>query len=851
MMILKTLPLILRVASIAFLSVYLGTLAFSSYLSTFARESIANKLSDKVGHIVNFDSIIFRLGSGIKLKVRGFKISANHGEKKLFTAEEISAVIAYIPLFSGKVDIKESYVYLPQAYITDRVSNEANIFSNFNLKKVLGDIPRQTIPVVPQNKVSHSLGKVLLTGNTNPIPTFIASNIPHKETPHDRLVKKIKTILGKSKVSLNSIKFIKARINVSQKKPNLSFINNIVSSWEIKIFNPDPNYLSVEVGNIDIEYRNNHIIGKVLGKDLLSKKGLLQADLSFIIKKNMLNRNLSGATLKMRFPLKDISDINSIINNVDLISSVSMDAVTIPTKITEFSFSSFEGSIIFKNGLLKYNLKAVCPPGHSNQTKFVDGSIAVDGKGSISFDPKNQITANVSSNFTINYCDSPDYFRWSPRLSKHKMFKDNRWMPTNVQGTTSLVIDNISSLDELSAQGSFEFNNLVLLAPAKKQVDKNPFQKISIPTGRITFNFKDETLNFASEGELAQGEIGLQGKLNVGKLNPAIDARLKVNHIVFDSMKPFSRGDIYPTKGNLSADIEIIGSLNKIEDIVIDGFITGENLKLGVPGPNHELKHLDIRFKNMAQQEKVFKIDLAGLKFNKLSFSSLSGELRIFPNDFRISSNLLISTGTGKFNIQGNIDPKNNLHSINFFGKNIIVENIKKGYINGTAHFSGNLHGKLTPTGLPENQRELFRFLRKFKPKNVFPFLSGEANFSVSDGSIEHLIALKGEAPLGRHTKTQSFLIFNKLGGFNFSLLKGDLNISNGILKADNFSIVSPESLFSGKYQLNLVNKNISGHTKLLKTKGKDSGKSHDFILTGSLPSRDNHGSIDFTPKLN
>ena len=290
----------------------------------------------------------------------------------------------------------------------------------------------------------------------------------------------------------------------------------------------------------------------------------------------------------------------------------------------------------------------------------------------------------------------------------------------------------------------------------------------------------------------------------------------------------------------------------------MEGSIIGEDLKLNIRGLQQDLSHVEMSIKNLSEREKIIRVSSMDSTIHNTYFQKVTGEVRIFPQELRFISSLKALIGAGRFNLNSNIDLIKNRLDINFVGKKIKVEDIKREGMYGAANFSGKFYGNLVAPSSPEGPKEMIKILRRIKLKHLASSLFGNVNLRVQNGSIEHLRPPKDDTTLKRRQILISNLLkqsdpklvkFNKRGGLSFDSLNANSTISNGLLTINSLSLVNPYLSISGQGQINIADKILSVELDFLKTKDRE--KSYGFKLEGSFPFGDKLQTLQLTPNIN
>jgi len=170
--------------------------------------------------------------------------------------------------------------------------------------------------------------------------------------------------------------------------------------------------------------------------------------------------------------------------------------------------------------------------------------------------------------FSVENCESPDYFKWLNELSGLKFFKEQNFISTNAHGKASLVIDYLPSTKNFSGKGSINIKDLMLHSPANYSPKKSmEVEILSLPENQATLNWGNGRLTFIMDSKFSEGDVGLQGIINYKetdkKKSLSVDPYIKVNGFHLGTIKPSSGRQFSSTSRTLSVDIKVEGIIKE------------------------------------------------------------------------------------------------------------------------------------------------------------------------------------------------------------------------------------------------------------------------------------------------
>ena len=549
----KNIPFFLKFLGVSVLFVYVGMLALSTYLNIFFLKSITVSLSQMIRNKVDINSINVSFREGILFNINGLEIRSNQKNRILLSAEKISALITYSSLFSKNIKIKKYYIRQPNVYVQYLLPEFLKIFPYFNLRKIAGGYPAD-------NKLEKNIKRNLSYGEISPITQ---PGVSIKNKFHALITKQINNIVIHPEELIKPVEVTQARILFNEEINPSSLLNSLSGSFRIRVLKPNKNSFNLKIDKINAIAKEYRVVGEILGENFLSEDALIRADVIF------LSSHIQGETkVKFQFPLKDVNNFKSLVKHIDLTGSIFSRNLSLPIKITNSHFPILEIRFKLRNGMVNYNLVAVCPRGYPQITKFEDGVITFKGGGILNYINDNHVTMKINPFFSVKNCESPDYFKWLNELSGLKFFKEQNFISTNAHGKASLVIDYLPSAKNFSGKGSINIKDLILHSPANYSPKKSMEIKIlSLAENQATLNWGNGRLILIMDSKFSEGNVGLQGIINYKEMDKkkprTVDPYIKVNGFHLSTIIPSSGRQFSSTSRTLSADIKVEGIIKE------------------------------------------------------------------------------------------------------------------------------------------------------------------------------------------------------------------------------------------------------------------------------------------------
>ena len=561
----KNIPFFLKFLGVSVLFVYVGMLALSTYLNIFFLKSVTVSLSQMIRNKVDINSINVSFREGILFNINGLEIRSNQKNRILLSAEKISALITYSSLFSKNIKIKKYYIRQPNVYVQYLLPEFRKKFPYFNLRKVVDGYPSD-------NKLENNIKRNLSYGEISPMtqPGVSGNNfwppepsVSIKNKFRSPIIKQIKNIIIHPEELIKPVEVTQARILFSKEINPWSLLDGLSGSFRIRVLKPNKNSFNLKIDKINAIAKEYRVVGEILGENFLSKDALIRADVIF------LSSHIQGETkVKFQFPLKDVNNFKSLVKHIDLTGSIFSRNLRLPIKIIKFHLPILEIRFKLRNGMVNYNLVAVCPRGYPQITKFEDGVITFKGGGSLNYINDNHVTMKINPFFSVKNCESPDYFKWLNELSGLKFFKEQNFISTNAHGKASLVIDYLPSAKNFSGKGSIYIKDLMLHSPPDYSPKKSMEIKIlSLAENQATLNWGGGRLTLIMDSKFSEGNVGLQGIINYKetdkKKSRFVDPYIKVNGFHLSTIIPSSGRQFSSTSRTLSADIKVEGVIKE------------------------------------------------------------------------------------------------------------------------------------------------------------------------------------------------------------------------------------------------------------------------------------------------
>jgi len=298
--------------------------------------------------------------------------------------------------------------------------------------------------------------------------------------------------------------------------------------------------------------------------------------------------------------------------------------------------------------------------------------------------------------------------------------------------------------------------------------------------------------------KLLGGNASVKGSLGLKETGiNTVDTDIGLEHIDLSWIQGIKKGDWIPASGKLTGQLKIKGSLSeKNINIKPTGTLTASKLILGTGEKKNTIETARLTLKDSSKEFTHALIELDEFKTAGLQFKKVQTKFKINPKQIDLTEGR-VSPEHGQIKLAGSFLPPSRAYRLRFQGDKLNIEDFLK-QLAGPLSLQGKLNGKLpeNSTGFPDIAKEL----------------SGQMKINLTDGTLPELGSLKTLLTILNPTT----ILQAKKAALNYESLGGDFKIVKGLVKTDNFEMISPQITLQVVGEANLGTDTVNAQVKAM-----------------------------------
>jgi hypothetical protein len=325
-------------------------------------------------------------------------------------------------------------------------------------------------------------------------------------------------------------------------------------------------------------------------------------------------------------------------------------------------------------------------------------------------------------------------------------------------------------------------------------------QIINAELGRLkgSASLNNNQLRHNITAKLLGGNASVKGSLGLkGASVKTVDTDIGLEHIDLAWIQGIKKGNWIPASGKLTGQLKIKGPLSeKNINIKAAGTLTASKLILGTGEKKNTIETAKLTLKNSSKEFTHALVELNKFTTTGLQFKKIQTKFNISPKQIDLTEGR-VSPEHGQLKFTGTFLPPSGTYRLRFQGSKLNIEDFLK-QLAGPLSLQGKLTGKLpeNSTGFPDIAKEL----------------SGKMKINLTDGTLPELGSLETLLTILNPT----IALQSKKAGLNYESLGGDFKIVKGLVKTDNFEMISPQITLQVVGEANLGTDTVNAQVKAI-----------------------------------
>ncbi len=340
---------------------------------------------------------------------------------------------------------------------------------------------------------------------------------------------------------------------------------------------------------------------------------------------------------------------------------------------------------------------------------------------------------------------------------------------------------------------AFDLENLILPLDIKGKT-------VNAELGRLkgSASLSNNQLQHDITAKLLGGNASVKGSLGLKETGiRTVDTDIGLEHIDLAWIQGIKKGDWIPASGKLTGQLKIKGPLSeKNINIKAAGTLTASKLVLGTGEKKNTIETAKLTLKDSSKEFTHALIELDKIKTAGLQLKKVQTKFKINPKQIDLTEGRVLPEH-GQLKLAGRFLPPSGAYRLRFQGNKLNIEDFLK-QLAGPLSLQGELTGKLpeNSTGFPDIAKEL----------------SGQMKINLTDGTLPELGALEMLLTILNPTTA----LQAKKAGLNYESLGGDFKIVKGLVKTDNFEMISPQINLQVVGEANLGTDTVNAQVKAM-----------------------------------